>query len=899
MKLLIKAFQMLCIIISIQSCGGDSQPVAKREINNNINIISLDVEQPLLEQTEILITGNVSNSSRANLNYQWRQTAGTEIKLTSENKKTAILTIPELSSNQTISLELVITDGSTNTSSLQKELTLLYVNTPPTIEVDNQLTVNSQTEVVLTSNISDEEGVTTAFWRQKSGRSVQIISPEATTLQFTAPNITTEEKLEFELTATDTDNSTTTAIVTITILPATIDIPEHVLLLTNERITNVKHKISRDNTAWTALENKIANYFTQIPYNAGEYAGSFALAFYITDDLKYIYRAIELLEHAYFSEPDIGWQYYNNRNLFRVNARWAIMGYTWIKSYISQEQQIKIENILTLWSNYWLEHVDFYNNYENFRIEDTDNLTSLAENLTLLGYALKDSPQHTNLSLQLLSAGDALLSRFVVDYYMNDIMAGGAWAEGSDYSPNTQRHWIRTFMINKDQRNIPYPTSYAQETLQALIHQTLANYSGVYKYGSEEAATDYDMLSQDYRYEFALELMGLLEDEKDLSQLYQWFNSLLAKEGFKKGSMITNFQRLLFHDPLFASDLPAFPQNTLNVATGVGLVSARTDWSENSTNLYFINRKLRVDHEHKDALSFDLAFQGKWISKESTGYSGASTTSTAHNTILIENASNDGSSSPTSRPSGDPSFYDVFNNDDITIISADATRAYNMDGYFATNYAKQVNRQIAFIKPSTVIVYDHIVTDKSETKDLIQYSDLGLASGESHTRWVKLIQHVQAKPAIIEEKLNSYQVISEDNKLVYQVHWPLSTVVNIVDEKEIWADSLEYQMPENQKKWHFEVTNGNPVEDNEFITTLAFGENLEGVSYAIDPIIMTKENGLILYGNIKGLALQYGNDAYIVLFSQTPHLTMSTVDFVKPTGFESAQIYTVGFNLEN
>jgi hypothetical protein len=576
------------------------------------------------------------------------------------------------------------------------------------------------------------------------------------------------------------------------------------------------------------------------------------------------------------------------------------MGYTWIKSYITETQRIKIENILALWSGYWLEHVDFENDFKNFRIEDTDNLTSLAENITLLGYALSSSSQYANLSQQLLNAGDALLNRFVVNSYMNDIMAGGAWAEGSDYSPNTQRHWIRIFMVNKDQRDIPYPTNYAHDTLQALIHQTLANYSGMYKYGSEEVATDYEPLSEDYRYEFALELMGLLEDKKDLSQLYRWFNTLLAREGFKKGSMVTHFQRLLTHDPLFNSNFSAYPESTLNISPGIGLVSSRTNWGDNSTNLFFINRKIRVDHEHKDALSFDLAYQGKWISKESTGYSGAAITSTAHNTILIENATSDGSSSPTYRPAGDPSFYEIFDDSDITIISAEATNTYNMIGYFATNYAKQVNRQIAFIKPSTVIVYDHILTDKSKIKDLIQYGSLGLTAGEEHTRWVKVIQHMQAKPTqLVNGELKAYQVVNEGNKLAYQVHWPLDAKINIIDKAALWKDVSEYEMPENQKKWHFEVTNQSTIENNEFITTLNFGKNIDGVNYAIDSIIMSKENGLILQGNVKGIALQVNDKAFIILFNQTPQLPISKVDYIKPQGFESAKVYGVGFNLSD
>lgn len=863
---------------------------------NNIKITSIEINSPYQGQRSISLTANLTGHDGSGLAYQWQQNSGLPLKFKNNTQKTLLFTIPDTITNQNIGIELTIRDVTNNIYKRKVALIVHSVDIPQ--KRDSKIVVNEFSNVVFIGDITLNNKLSSSIWQQKSGTPIEIALQNNSGMYFKAPKVKAKETFIFEKITTFNNGSNTKEVFDVTVLPAIIEIPPHVLLLTEQRINKVKSKINLDSSSWEALISKIDNYYTKVPYNAGEYAGSFALAFYISGDVKYIQRAIELLEHAYFSEPDIGWQYYNSRNFFRVNARWAIMGYTWIKSYISEAQKTKIENILALWSNYWLEHVDYYNDYRDFRVEDTDNLTSLAENLTLLGYSLNDSSKHINLSQQLITAGDELLNRVVVGYYMKDIMAGGAWAEGSDYSPNTQRHWIRTFMINKDQRNIPYPANYAHNALQALIHQTLANYSGIYKYGSEEAATDYEPLSEDYRYEFALELMGFLEDPKDLAQLNQWFNALLKNEGFRKGSMITHFQRLLYHTTEFNGDnLPIYPENTINIAKGVGLVSSRTDWSENSTNLFFINRKLRVDHEHKDALSFDVAFQGAWISKESTGYSGAATTSSAHNTILIENATSDGSSSPTYRPAGDPKFYHVFDDEDISIISADATDTYNMTGYFATSYAKQVNRQIAFIKPSTIIVYDHVITDTSKIKDLIQYSDLSLKEGDQHTRWVKIIQHMQAEPLTI-NKNKTYQVVNEGKELVYQVHWPLDAKVNIVDETILWRDSLKYEMPENQKKWHFEVTNQEAIENNEFITSLNFGQNIEGVNYAIEPIIMTKENGLILKGSIKGIALKVNDKAFILLFDQTPQSPSTTVDYIRPPGFESAKVYAIGLDID-
>jgi hypothetical protein len=891
-----KFFYVFCTIFFIQSCGENEVNDVTRT-NNSIEILSIESDLPLYEESNISVTGNISAPDKKELSYQWNQTSGIPLTLRNTNQKTVMFTTPNLNINEEITLKLTVKDANNNTQTKEEKLLLLYINTPPVIDIENKITVHELSKVVLTGNILDEEGHVTSRWQQKSGAIVKITLLQNLGISFETPKVSTIEILTFELTAIDTDGAKTKETITVTVLPSEAEIPQHVLLLTNDRINEVKRKIAEDGSAWNDLTSKIDNYFVKIPYNSGEFAASFALAFYLSGEIKYMERAIELLEHTYFSEPGTGWKHYKNRNIFRSASRWAIMGYTWIKSYISETQQEKIESFFSLWGEYWLEYIDFKNDFESFRVGDSDELTSLAENLTLLGYALSDSPEHTNLSQQLLSAGDTLLNRFVIEYYMKDIMAGGAWAEGSDYSPATQAHWMRIFMINQDQRGIPYPTNYAHDALQALIHQTLANYSGVYKYGDEERATDYEPVFDDNRYQFAFELMGLLKDEEDVAQMTQWFNTLLTNEDYKKTSITTHFQRLLHHDPKLINNVPVFPENTINISPGIGLVSSRSDWTNSATNLYFINRKLRVDHEHRDALSFDLAYRGNWITKEVTGYSGVAASSLAHNTILIENADS-GSSSPTLRAAGAPKYQHIFDDEYVTLISADATDTYNMSGYYATNYADLVNRQLAFIKPGIVITYDHVITKPDQIKDLIKYSDLGLTQGMRHTRWIKSIQHFQVKPER-QVPLNNTFVINDDkNKVLFQNIWPINTSIEVVDEKKLWGDIADYQIPDNQKKWHLSIANSAKTPNSELINIIQFSSTNEDIEFDQNPIMMTKGNGLIQSGNVIGVAISSSTEKFIILFNQYPNNIIKNVQYILPNGYDNALVYGIGIELK-
>jgi len=892
-----KLFYILCILFTIQSCGGESSTNEIIIDSNNIEIISIESEKALYEESDVSVTGNISAPENTQLSYKWTQTSGIPLTLRNTTQKTVNFSIPNLEADEEITLELTVTDDNNNTQTKQTKFTLLYVDTPPNIDIEKTVTVNELSEVTLTGSLLDKEGEVTSKWLQKSGTIVEITPLQNLGISFTTPKVSTIETLVFELTIINSDDTQTKETIVVTVLPSVAEISEHVLLLTNDRINQVKKKIAEDDSAWNDLTSKIESYFVQVPYNSGEYAASFALAFYVSGEMRYMDRVIELLEHTYFSEPDIGWEYYNNRNIFRSGSRWALMGYTWIKSYISQGKQTEIESFIALWGEYWLEYIDFRNNFESFSVGDSDELTSLAENLTLLGYALSDSPQYTDLSQQLLSAGDTLLNRFVGEYYMKDIMAGGAWAEGSDYSPATQSHWIRIYMINKDQRDIPYPNNYGHDALQALIHQTLANYSGVYKYGDEELATDYEPLSDDNRYHFALELMGLLEDEDDIAQLNQWFNTLLANEGYKNSSITTHFQRLLYHDPQRENRELAFPESTLNLSPGVGLLSSRSDWTNSATNLYFINREIRVHHEHRDALSFDLALGGNWITKEVTGYDGTAALSLAHNTILIENADN-GSSNPTLRSAGKPEYLHISDDKHTTLISADATDTYNMSGYYATNYAELVNRQLAFIKTGIVITYDHVITLPEQIKDLIQYNDLGLTAGMSYTRWVKTIQHFQAKPEKQATLNDSFLINDGKNKVLFQNIWPLNTNIEVVDEQKLWADVAAYQIQDNQKKWHLSISNESKTANSEIINILQFAAEGDNIQFNQNPIMMTKENGLIKSNNVIGVAISSDSEKFIILFNQTPDKIIENVEYVHPSGYDNALVYGIGIDLK-
>lgn len=592
--------------------------------------------------------------------------------------------------------------------------------------------------------------------------------------------------------------------------------------LTEERLTTMEILINQEDPVALYFQSRLNEYLTTMPYFRSQFAAAYALGYILLDDEDYLDRSKELIS-TYFADPTVGWVNYQNRNSFRTGGRWPFLVYNWLRPHFTTQESQEIEDFMVLWANYWLDYTKHTQNYDGLLISDSDDITSLVENLTIMGYVLSDSATYSTLGETLLTVADEMLELFVVNYYMHDIGAGGYWMEGSDYSPHTQEHWIRTFIMNKEMRNIEYPSDYANQTALALIHQTLAGETGVFQYGSVEHGTDYRSLSDDYRPEFVAHLLAVVEDPEDRRMLYNWYERMAEEGPYSGYASRSGLYELLFLNPGGDSLFDYENLDPFHFAPGIGLVSLRTDWSEEATNLYMMNRRVRVHHEKRDALNFEVAYKGGWVTKGVTGYSGFG--SYIVNSLLVENAEK-GWSSPTGRSLGNPFYRSIYNDELIGFISAEAKDVYNMSGYYETTYAHSVARQLMMVKPNLIIVHDHVETYPDEIRDLRQYKpELGLNSGDSYIRTVAQLQHVQAEPELLDADSQTYRIFSGgESELIWQMAWPKNAVIDVIDQKDFFAGASAHSIPQNQKKWHFHTEYQNPQVVTDFVSFLLFDE---------------------------------------------------------------------------
>ncbi|TQV86827.1 PKD domain-containing protein [Aliikangiella coralliicola] len=163
------------------------------------------------EQTLVVLDGSASVDSDGSIvSYLWRQTSGPDITLSETNVSEPSFMAPTLSTNETLTFELTVTDNEGATSSDTVEVTVNFVNAAPTANAGNDISVNEQMQVTLNgSSSSDSDGEIAGYaWQQTSGVSVALSNSAIDKPTFTAPSISSDQTLTFQLTVTDNEGAT-------------------------------------------------------------------------------------------------------------------------------------------------------------------------------------------------------------------------------------------------------------------------------------------------------------------------------------------------------------------------------------------------------------------------------------------------------------------------------------------------------------------------------------------------------------------------------------------------------------------------------------------------------------------------------------------------------------------
>lgn len=491
-----------------------------------------------------------------------------------------------------------------------------------------------------------------------------------------------------------------------------------IIFLNNvDRLNSIKQKVSTNNVTWIDLKNKIDSYPSgkNIYVGAiGEFAAANALAYRLTGQTKYLDRSKELFWGRYIDSNSPNYWDYTSRNGFRSDCEFAVITYDWIYSNFSTAEKTQIQTIFKTWAQYWVSYVNYSNNFAGFRQSDTDETTSLAHNIALLGFALYGDDSYANTCFDV---SDAMLAKFVVAEFMDGYMKGGVWAEGTDYNPGTVPHWIKLYMINKDGRGIDYPNDYHEKYAKYTLFHILPDWKGVFNFGDVENATDFHEPWDFNIFHSMVELSDIVADNKILGCI-NYYIQKIRNEG-KRPVIYTGIWSLLFEK----SSAPTLNPDTLgnyflsDKNLGVRVIIDKTGWSSEDAAFFFLARTWHADHEHSDCLSFDIYKNGQWITKRQYGYGRSAWDGSSHNSLLTQNGDTrvDGQANPMLKPVGEAKILSTESNQDYLFVTAEGAPTWNYASWDGSkNYYDNVKRSLFWLKSiNAAIVYDYIKVNLS------------------------------------------------------------------------------------------------------------------------------------------------------------------------------------------
>jgi hypothetical protein len=159
---------------------------------------------------QVLVSLNGLNSKDADdgiASFEWRQTSGTPVQLSSLSDEIVTFTSPDVDVNgEALEFELTVTDTDGNVSTDSCIVNVTWVNEAPLAQAGSDQSVNEGTTVVLSAahSTDPDDGIDGYLWRQLQGPQVVLNQPTAVSPSFEAPDVGPQgASLVFELTITD------------------------------------------------------------------------------------------------------------------------------------------------------------------------------------------------------------------------------------------------------------------------------------------------------------------------------------------------------------------------------------------------------------------------------------------------------------------------------------------------------------------------------------------------------------------------------------------------------------------------------------------------------------------------------------------------------------------------
>ncbi|MBL9119504.1 MAG: hypothetical protein JNL80_06305 [Phycisphaerae bacterium] len=170
--------------------------------------VNAGADRTVNENAAVTLTASASDPEGLGLTYSWTQTAGPSVALSGTDGAALSFTAPERLSNTTLTFQVAVSDG-VNTTYDTINVIVNADNDAPSVDAGLPVTVNEGDPVSFTASATDPEGQGISYtWTQIFGQSVSMTGTNTATMAFTAPNLTGNGLVAFQVAASDGTNTT-------------------------------------------------------------------------------------------------------------------------------------------------------------------------------------------------------------------------------------------------------------------------------------------------------------------------------------------------------------------------------------------------------------------------------------------------------------------------------------------------------------------------------------------------------------------------------------------------------------------------------------------------------------------------------------------------------------------
>jgi hypothetical protein len=290
----------------------------------------------------------------------------------------------------------------------------------------------------------------------------------------------------------------------------------------------------------------------------------------------------------------------------------------------------------------------------------------------------------------------------LVPTFDSDLVGGGS-REGTGYGTAMMNLWsLYDFWKSTTGEGIGSKTPHTYASLRTMIHQIVPTLDRFAPTGDQSRDSTASMF--DYQRYYMQELITLYPQGETAGP---------AQTLLKNCSVPAMTHSFMYVDDFLYEnrDVTASPMDTLNTAyfaPGIGEIYARSGWDTHATWVNMIAGPYTQSHAHQDQGSLMLYKDG-WLAYDAVvdSASGLTQETTAHSLVRI-----DSGGSPVRQVGNTISkVVGLHQGDNWLYASADLTPAY--DGNSAV---QKVNREMVYLQPNVVIVYDRVASGSGTTQ---------------------------------------------------------------------------------------------------------------------------------------------------------------------------------------